>query len=112
MRGALIVGAFVLTLVALAGIVVQAGDRDQAGPGTWSVRILWLDLETRVGTIATAAALEYEVAESIEVGISSARQAEARAREVAAQGFTFDAGGRLQVVPAHRVERVEVYEIP
>jgi hypothetical protein len=97
-----------LALLALAASTVGAADHTG---GTWSVRVLYLDLETRVGTVTTSRALEYEVAEAIETGYPREGAAELRAASIARGGFTFDAGGRLQVVPAHRVERVEVYAV-
>jgi hypothetical protein len=77
------------------------------------VRVLYLELETRVGTIMTSAALEYEVIEWGEMGYPTEAAAEARSREIANDGFFHTLyEGRKEFVPAHFVQRVEVYSIP
>lgn len=79
---------------------------------SFTVRIVWLDLETRVGTIVPACNVEYEVSESIETDYKTPEAAAARASTITREGFAFDAGGRIQYVPASRIERVEVYTVP
>lgn len=111
-RGALVVAVFVVALVALAGAVAQAGDRPAP---SWTVRVLWLDLETRVGTIAPLGELEVEIMEHHEAGFPNEQAAHDRADAILEHGFRFehDPGhGRVQHVPARLVERVEVYTVP
>jgi hypothetical protein len=82
---------------------------------TYSVRVLWRDLETRVGTITTLGSFEYEIAEHNETGFPTEGAAQSRADAILEDGFSFEpdpGAGRTQYVPARHVERVEVYEIP
>jgi hypothetical protein len=104
----------VVTRLAVAlALVAGLGSVAQAGGATYGVRVLFLDLETRVGTITTD--LEFEVVEHSESGYPSEQAAHDRADAILEHGFRFehDPGhGRVQHVPARRVERVEVYTVP
>jgi hypothetical protein len=98
--------------VALAASSVTAGEK--AAP-TYTVRVLWFDMQTRVGTTLRLADVEFTIQEANEQGYPTKASADARATLILRMGFSFEpdpGAGRWQYVPAQRVEQVEVYTVP
>jgi hypothetical protein len=111
--------AVLLAALLLSGAKTNAEPARPSGAkvttATYSVRVLWRDLETRVGTIARVGDFEYEVMEYGETGFPTEQAANDRADAILEHGFRFEhdpGSGRVQLVPARFVERVEVYGIP
>jgi hypothetical protein len=100
---------------AVAAVPATAAERAEKTSPTYSVRTLWFDLQTRVGTTLRLDEAEFTIQEASEVGFPTKAAAEARAKLIMRAGCSFEpdpGAGRWQFVPAARVERVEVYEIP
>lgn len=103
------------TAAAVATVPATAAERAEKTSPTYSVRVLWFDMQTRVGTTLRMDEVEFTIQEANELGYPTKAAAEARVALILRHGFSFEpdpGAGRWQYVPAARVERVEVYEIP
>jgi hypothetical protein len=99
----------VVALVASLASLTSAGQAETASASSWSVRVIYSALASRLGN--PPAVLEYTVEEYGEPNISTARAAVRRAQDIADHGFSYEFEGRLIVVPPSRIELVEVYAL-
>jgi hypothetical protein len=95
--------------VASLACLASAGQPETASTSSWSVRVIYTALASRLGN--PPAVLEYTVEEYGEPSVSTERAAVRRAQDIADHGFSYEFEGRLIVVPPSRVELVEVYAI-